>query len=620
MRKLTKKPKNTLKIIPCVKKINHKKKLSINSPQTLSINLSKLNFTNKLSGTKEPNFTLKNNEFKPNSKSLKNINEKLISNNLIFNDAKLISQIDIHSSQENDSKNDEAEETDTKKINYKYYTNYPVTKILKEKNDERNKNTYYWLATYDKLIETKNLIKILKYYNASLSTPIKEKKIIIKNYELFFIKNNNNSFINKKINCNIFANLYLLTLEQINMFYCYINHTEYSSVIQKMENYHGKNSYYFIENDNDSNFHYSIMYKLGSYMNINIIAFSKPDRFIYEIEKENILDNFPSSKKLAKLISILIENFPEYSKSYFIDYIFSSLNKNSFIGIDSINQINSKIEEIKNMVTNEDLPYKQKSKSNNKHINSVIRNTILGIPVTTGSQKDTSTSKEYNLFDNCTDFNLYEKKNNNNNNNPIYKYADKIKKNNSTKFPKNNIISKNYSTTNISLNTFTTEVLFNKKKVKKNNQFNFMTIDYSNDSHNFKIFQNAKKNYVKNSILNNVRKDSGLQYQTENKENITSNQTPKNISLFLNTYDRTNSYVSIIHKFKKNENTLTTGRNTTSQSNENTYKTCKFTIKGENIFRANDPFQKTIEVNKNDQIIKVRKKNGKLIKSMKKKK
>ena len=179
MKKLTKIPKNNLSIIPCMKKIRHTKKISINSNNhASSINFSKLNSNNQLSSGSESGLFLKTSKLKPNFKSSINIHENFTFNNSTYKNAKFTPKTDINPLQENESQNDEAEETNTRKINYKFYSNYPVSKLLKEKNKRINKHIYYWLCTYDKLMETKNLIKILKYYNALPSTSIIEKKLL----------------------------------------------------------------------------------------------------------------------------------------------------------------------------------------------------------------------------------------------------------------------------------------------------------------------------------------------------------------------------------------------------------------------------------------------------------
>ena len=50
---------------------------------------------------------------------------------------------------------------------------------------------FYWFAAYDKLIKTKNIKKILKYFNDDLDDSnnnqiIKEQAIILKDFEIYF--------------------------------------------------------------------------------------------------------------------------------------------------------------------------------------------------------------------------------------------------------------------------------------------------------------------------------------------------------------------------------------------------------------------------------------------------
>ena len=88
-------------------------------------------------------------------------------------------------------------------------------------------------------------------------------------------------------------------------------------------------------------------------MNIGIYSFSreikekellKPDGNNTNIE----INLTPNSKKIAKLIKILLMNFPEYSKEYFIDYIFQYFKSvpnanndvNTKILLDKKNEIN----------------------------------------------------------------------------------------------------------------------------------------------------------------------------------------------------------------------------------------------------------------------------------------
>ena len=257
----------------------------------------------------------------------------------------------------------------TKKINYKFYSNYPIIRTgITFINDYniKSKEKYYWFAAYDNLIKTKKLLKIFSFYNIasrdSISfgneklyndfAQIKEKKLEIKNYELYYVKNNDNKpFIRKSEGNLIYAKLYLLNLKQLNMIFSYINKIEFDDYFKTLDNLKQKGKYINIFRDNNLNINYSTIYCLGSFMNIGIYSFSreikekellKPDGNNTNIE----INLTPNSKKIAKLIKILLMNFPEYSKEYFIDYIFqyfkSVSNANNDVNtlLDKKNEIN----------------------------------------------------------------------------------------------------------------------------------------------------------------------------------------------------------------------------------------------------------------------------------------
>ena len=112
-----------------------------------------------------------------------------------------------------------------------------------------------------------------------------------------------------------------------------------------MDNIKEKNKGINIFNENNFNINYPTIYCLGSFMNIGIYSFS---RDINLNPNNNIeLNLIPNSKKIAKLIKILLMNFPEYSKEYFIDYIFhyiktipNSNDINTIILFNKKNEIN----------------------------------------------------------------------------------------------------------------------------------------------------------------------------------------------------------------------------------------------------------------------------------------
>ena len=201
-------------------------------------------------------------------------------------------------------------------------------------NDKNKEEKYYWFATYDKLIKTKKLFKIFSFYNIASKNSIalgnndlnneyakiKEKKLIINDYEIYYIKNmNTKPFIRKSKGKRIYVKLYLLNLKQINMIFSYINKIEYDNYISNMENIREKDNYDNIIKDKDIDIDYPELFCLGSFMNIRIYTFSRLINDNDDIE----LDLIPNTKKIAKLIKLLLINFPEYSKEYFIDYIFS---------------------------------------------------------------------------------------------------------------------------------------------------------------------------------------------------------------------------------------------------------------------------------------------------------
>ena len=87
----------------------------------------------------------------------------------------------------------------TKKIDYRYYTNYPLTIINSSINTAKSKEKKrYWLAVYDKIIKKKKILKILNYYkeenNKNINIDmdinqeaIKEQLLIIKDFDIYFL-------------------------------------------------------------------------------------------------------------------------------------------------------------------------------------------------------------------------------------------------------------------------------------------------------------------------------------------------------------------------------------------------------------------------------------------------
>ena len=123
----------------------------------------------------------------------------------------------------NKSENKKITEERTKKIDYRFYRYYPIKNVICSFNNIQEEK-YIWFAAYDKLIKKKKLMKIFSFYNITPKVSmisrnelfydnyykIIEKKIIINNYEIYFIEKYNKPFIRKSKEKNIFAKLYLL--------------------------------------------------------------------------------------------------------------------------------------------------------------------------------------------------------------------------------------------------------------------------------------------------------------------------------------------------------------------------------------------------------------------------
>ena len=291
-------------------------------------------------------------------------------------------------------KNDENEldehflnEDDTDRIDYRYYPKIPEIESNKE-------NKFYWLATYDKLMKKSKIIKILNYYTEAKNKEtkenniykddynFKEKSIIIPGFEIYFLEHFNKPFIRPKNGGKIFIKLYLLNIEQINKVFSYINRLEYKSYINDLDIITEKNLYKNIINFNKSMYNYSTIFCLGSFMNINIYLFSHIEN---NKDENNNLNNLPSSSKLAKLIKVLMLNFPDHSKNDFINYLTDFMQNNS----STINSLNDKKKNVSNLLTSANKKSLRLSLKNKISANSVIKNIIQKIPTYTISSHNT---------------------------------------------------------------------------------------------------------------------------------------------------------------------------------------------------------------------------------------
>ena len=310
-----------------------------------------------------------------------------------------------------------------------------IIPLNKDNNKNNIKEKYYWFAAYDKLMKRKKLLKIFSFYNLASNNNISyknkkniddfnkiiEKEYEIKNYEIYFIKNMNRPLIRKSEGNKIFVNLYLLTLKQINMILSYLNRFEYNNYIENLDKLCEKYNYVNIFNNktnNDTiqsiNVKYSTIYYLGYYMNIPIYSFSrleKENNFILNKEIPLEIEYFPNSKKIAKLIKLLLLNFPYKTKEYFIDYIFTyykNMNKSEIYE----NMLREKKKEITHLLIS-----KKKSlyKLSPENINSIKIGGFL-CPEVSFSSYLSSLNKNNNLNSNSNNLTNNNIKNNINNN------------------------------------------------------------------------------------------------------------------------------------------------------------------------------------------------------------
>ena len=588
---------------------------SCTDSQTLAFNQDSLN-NSKITMSKNNSISKLNNKFLVFTSSLKySLNKRNKSSNFFKNiQPKTYEECSENISSSNDEiismdnnlyKVDEDE--DTNKIDYRYYPKIPEIEGNKDKSIK-----YYWLATYDKLMKKSKIVKILNYYSDSLSHKeseifviedansdykeeeskerikkmnekynFKEKTMIIQGYEIYFVKKHGKPFIRQKKGGKLFIKLYLLTLEQINQIFSYINRLEYKQYINNFHLYSltQRNTFRIINNFNKSIYNYSTIFCLGTFMNINIYLFShSPKNNIEDIDGNysyNIND-LPSPNKIAKIIKALMMNFPDFSKQYFIDYLMKPKEKNFELANHDIEILQQKMAEVNSLIMSNN---KKSYKINVNNTNNVIKNTIKGIstnsPSTFNSPNnlnsfsksqntsvlnilDKNFSNNYNYDNNnkneinCSDFlsnikneldgikNITNQNINNNNEfelkKTISKTLNKIKLNN-TSYTRNN----NYNILNTSNNTnkFSVPTIYSLKGNINNNQNICKTISLvnpakksltRNNSNNFIHYKKTKNNKSSN---NSNKKTTQKNTDIKNKENI--NTLNKNLISEYNT-------------------------------------------------------------------------------------
>ena len=449
------------------------------------------------------------------------------------------------------------DEESTRIIDYTYYTKLPNKNyILNVKKIDNTDSKLYWFAAYDKLIKTKKIFKILNYYNLIMpfdnKNKIKEKTAIINDYDIFFFNSFNKPFIYPSNGKKIFVKLYLLNLNQINKIFSYINRIEYNSYINDLDFLNDKNSYKILKKNNSlNNYIYSTVYCLGSYMNINIYAFSTNYKNNNLFVKKN---NLPSSSKLAKIIKALMSNFPDYNKKYFINYLIKPLNlvDNNYTEkeIISFNKImKEKTYEVNNLLISKNKNIYKENMKINKSINSVIKNAITAIP--TNSSILICSSNNENINQN----NLLNKlKNNSNyfNNIPDNKtHSNNQYSNNISNISKiSNIIPKSKNNENSHIFALFSPNAIKKEKKEKENVNENKTEKIKEKTSQYNNEQNKIQNFIKKRI--NIKKKNRNCY--DNYNNLNNYKSIFEDSLTEdNDYTKANS-VKNINKQKKTYN------------------------------------------------------------------
>ena len=447
----------------------------------------------------------------------------------------------LNSNQNNEIKENDSNEEDTNRIDYRYFPKIPEIESNKD-------NSYFWLATYDKLMKKSKIIKILDYYTGFSPKKFgekiylneenkeskekeqqkcekynfKEKSMIIEGYEIYFLNKFNKPFIRPKKDGSIFIKLYLLNMEQINKIFSYINRLEYKPYIKNLDSIKDKNFFKIINNSNKSIYNYSTIFCIGSFVNINIFLFSHIEK--YKEKKDHIfkINDLPSSNVLAKLIKILLINFPEYSKEYFIDYLIKPIQKNYELNNKEKELLNQKKNEISSLLISNHKKSLQITKPNKNGTNSVIKNVIQKIP--TYSQSSNKTPNDF------------------------YNYSDIISMNGKDSEKKYSELSKN-------------------KKLKQQKS--------SNDFKNIDIKYLIDKKMITDINLSRNFSNNNTNYNTNLTNRLTKNDTRKiQFDNILNSI----KHIEIINPIKKSLTRINTNRtsiqykgNKTKRNSENKY-------------------------------------------------
>ena len=521
-------------------------------------------------------------------------------------------------------KENESDQEDTNRIDYRYYPKIPEIESNKE-------NNYFWLATYDKLMKKSKIIKILNYYTEN--TPKKkskilvedeiqknkdknekynfmEKSIILEGYEIYFLQKFNKPFIKPKKGGKIFLKLYLLNTEQMNKIFSYINRLEYKHYINNLETIKEKNYYKIISKSNKTIYNYSTIFCIGTFVNINIFLFSHIDKTKNKNKSNFDINDLPSPNKLAKLIKILLINFPDYSKEYFIDYLLKPIENNFELNNKEKELLNQKKHEINSLLISNYKKSLRMPVRNKNSTNSIIKNVIQKIPTYTHSSNKTP-DDFYDFSENIINsLNYNDKSNLNNKNNKEinnFDFFNNIKSEISIKQQKseknfkqidmNRLINRKGSGLNATRNTENTNINTNfTNRLLNNDPLNKKTNNISDSIKNTKLFEPIKK-----SLSRHNTNKTYINYKKENKKNNKSGQILnrfKNMKLDkennMNMYN-SNRYSSIDHYIKTD-----LGQNHKNTRNKIYFN--PFYLTNTNNVNKNGNDKKTMNKNYNKQI------------------
>jgi hypothetical protein len=357
-------------------------------------------------------------------------------------------------------------------------------------------------------------------------------------------------------------------------------------------------------------------------MNINIYLFSHTIKKIssgniYGISSYNSLNDLPPSNKIAKLVKILMINFPNFSKKFFIDYLMKPKYNNINISVEDRKNLLKKMEEVSSLlITNKKNKY---FSVNFITKNNIIKKVVNSIPISPDGSQNRVSNLGNSILNGSLSKNLDQiskKKCDINKNLFITDYLSNSKKEIDTKQIKyNNNKKKNLKRTNSSnkkrvkndknnknkssiktkrnINDFKTITVLNKKKKNK-----FLTRNNSikdiNLMKSFKSFQNNEKKFCDKSYLINKEKNKkiyNLNLLKENNKNGLYNNFDINYNLNITNRIIETDFIKPRTKYSfkstKNKNSLNYTINTKTKS----IKKDIGIIKKNELFKARHPIK-----------------------------